>query len=163
MPGFGSVGSGAASYRQSDDLNIAIRQVSQGWAACLVGKGVIIDAEIGNRLAPALGILRRQRERMGGTNLVPGYAAGGPFAFADKVLGLAAFRLAYLCGAREMWGTTASALALREGKRRGVPVTYHRLVPSIMNAKMDDLCPMERLSWKVSSDWEFYCALMAGR
>jgi hypothetical protein len=148
-------------YQPSNDLGIAIGQVSQSWAACLVRNGVIVDKEMGNRLGPALSILRRQVERTCGRNLLPGSVAEGSFAFADKVLGLAAFRLAYLCGAREMWGITVSALALREGERRGVPVFYHRLVPSIMNNKMDELCPMERLSWRASSDWEFYHALLA--
>ncbi len=142
--------------RLQQDLVLASREVARGWAACLVRQGVIIDAEKGSRLAPASAILMRQRKATGDRILLPGPVTGGPYAFADRVMGLAAFRLAYLLGARAMWAPRASELALAEANKRGVYLGFVHLVPAIMNAKKDDLCPMERLSTQVSSDWEFY-------
>ncbi len=140
----------------AQDLCLAAQEVAKGWAACLVRQGVIIDAEKGSRLAPAAAILTRRRKVTQDSILLPGPVQGGPYAFADKVMGLAAFRLAYLMGARAMWAPRASQLALAEAYRRGVFLGYGQLVPAIMNAKRDDLCPMERLSTQVFTDWEFY-------
>ena len=69
-----------------------------------------------------------------------------PCVLADKVLGLAAFRLASLLGARAVYGELVSRLAVQEAGRRGIPIVWHRLVPTIMNARLDGLCPMEHLA-----------------
>lgn len=141
-------------------LNLAKKAVQEGWSACLTGDGKIIDQERGNRLKPVLAILNRELDRYGGMDgLQSGVLAGGHRAFADKVIGLAAFRLAYLLGARAMWGELTSSLALEEAGKRGVTLEYDSLVPAIMNQTQDDLCPMERMASQAESDLEFYSRL----
>jgi hypothetical protein len=145
------------------DLDLAKRAVREGWSACLTSDGKIIDQERGNRLKPVLTILNREMEKYGGMDGLQSYAvAGGGRAFADKVVGLAAFRLAYLLGARAMWGELTSSLALEEAGKRGVTLEYDKLVPAIMNQTQDDLCPMERMASQVESDLELY-RRMTGR
>lgn len=129
------------------DVKLAISQIDNGWKAAVVDKGVVLYRECGERLIPALTIL----ERMNQTTLSPRECV-----FADSVLGLAAFRLAALMGARMMWGNITSALAVSEGDRRGIKVLYRKLVPCIMNKTGEDLCPMEKKAFQASNDVEFY-------
>ncbi|HHW27027.1 MAG TPA: DUF1893 domain-containing protein [Firmicutes bacterium] len=146
--------------KQAEDLRLAKEAIQQGWSACLARRGKIIDKEQGIRLQPVLGILKRQVEKYGDlTGLQSSLAAEGYYAFADKVIGLAAFRLAYLLGARAMWGELCSSLALEEARKRGVQLEYDNLVPAIMNQTQDDLCPMERMASEIASDLEFYSKL----
>ncbi len=125
------------------DLEIARREIMDGWGTAIVRHGVVLDHEKGKGLRPALQMARRRQN-------------AGPCAFADKVLGLAAFRLGRAMGATVMWGEMASSLAVSEGKRSGIEVKYHRLVPAIMNVAMDNLCPMERLAFLTGEDDLFF-------
>lgn len=108
--------------------------------------------ERGRRLEPALALLTALR----GSCLERDKVL---CAFADKVIGLAAFRLACLLGAEAVYGEIASSLAVDEGRRRGIPVVYHNLTPVIMNMRQDGLCPMEHLAFRSENDFEFYLAL----
>ena len=128
------------------DLRLAVKEVQAGWSAAIVRKGVLLGRERGRGVRPALTLVRDHGEQH-------------PFVLADKVLGLAAFRLGCLLGAKAMWGELASVLAVAEGRRRGIEVRYHRLVPAIMNDKRDGLCPMEQLAFRAHSDEEFLLAL----
>lgn len=121
------------------DLLLARKQIVLGWGTAIARQGVVVDRERGRRLRPALEMVRRR-------------AGSAPCAFADKVLGLAAFRLGAVLGAKIMWGEMASSLAVREGRRRGIEVRYHVLVPAIMNATLEDLCPMEHMAFITPND-----------
>ena len=55
-----------------------------------------------------------------------------------------------------MYKRQVSELAVIEGKRRGVHVEYGQLVPVILNAKGNGLCPMEHLAFSHDDDLEFY-------
>jgi len=125
------------------DLEVARREILSGWDTAIVRHGVVLDREKGKGLRPALQMARRRKD-------------AGPCAFADKVLGLAAFRLGKAMGATVMWGELASSLAVREGKRCGIEVRYHRLVPAVMNVALDNLCPMERLAFLTGDDDLFF-------
>jgi hypothetical protein len=140
-------------YALVDDLELAKREIVSGASVACVARGVILDKEVGRRLLPAFKVLCRLQGM--------GYANKFPIAFADKVMGLAAFRLAYLAGARIMWGEMASDLAVLEGKRRGVPVYYHRIVPAILNMSQSGLCPMEHLAFVSTNDEEFFSEMSA--
>lgn len=126
------------------DLRVVQREITEGWGTAVARNGVVLDRERGRGLRPALEMVRR----LG--------ADAGPYAFADRVLGVAAFRLAWVLGARIMWGEMASSLAVAEGKRRGIEVRYHILVPAIMNATREDMCPMEHLAFCVQDDLLFF-------
>lgn len=141
------------------DLCVAVREVQQGWSAAFVRDGVVLGREQGKGLKPALNLVRA---RIAGETDTGGTGRESlPCAFADKVLGLAAFRLGRLLGAQLMWGEMASELAVVEGRRAGVDVRYHLLIPAVMDQKMQSLCPMEHLAFRSGSDYRFYLDLTA--
>jgi hypothetical protein len=139
-----------------NDLRFAARKLGEGWSVLAVRRGTVLAKGEGRRLVPALTLLHELRG--------PGLDGDEiPCVFADKVLGLAAFRLACLLGARAVYGELASRLAIKEAGQRGMPVAWHRVVPAIMNAWQDGLCPMEHLAFRAGSDFEFYQALKRRR
>ncbi|HHY76277.1 MAG TPA: DUF1893 domain-containing protein [Firmicutes bacterium] len=140
----------------NNDMRIAARTLAEGWSIVAVRNGAVIAKSEGRRLMPALELLHELR----GPELD---RAEVPCVVADKVLGLAAFRLACLLGARAVYGELVSRLAVREASLRRIPVAWHRLVPAIMNIRQDGLCPMEHLAWRSGSDYEFYRALRERR
>lgn len=139
-----------------NDLKYAARKLGEGWAIVAVRNGTVLGKSEGRRLMPALALLHELR----GPELEKDQV---PCVVADKVMGLAAFRLACLLGARAVYGEMVSRLAVREADRRGIPVVWHRLVPAIMNARQDGLCPMEHRAFRAGSDFEFYRALKERR
>lgn len=139
-----------------NDLKYAARKLGEGWSVVAVRKGMVLAKGEGRRLMPALMLLHELR----GEDLERDQV---PCVLADKVLGLAAFRLASLLGARAVYGELVSRLAVQEAGRRGIPIVWHRLVPTIMNARQDGLCPMEHLAFRAGSDFEFYRALKERR
>ncbi len=140
-----------------EQLGLAVREVLNGWSVAYARSGQVLAREGGAGLRPILKLARDLAARESAE--FPAEAA--PCALADKVLGLAAFRLGSLLGAKKMWGELASELAVVEGRRRGIEVRYHRVVPAIMNQKRDDLCPMERLAYLSRDDFEFFRAVSA--
>lgn len=133
---------------------MAIGELQQGWSVAFVRDGTVLGREKGKGLRPALALV--------GKRTAHDIENGGPLresppcAFADKVLGLAAFRLGRLLGARVMWGEMASELAVLEGRRTGVEVRYHALIPAVMQQDMKLLCPMEHLAFLSGDDYRFY-------
>ena len=138
------------------DLKYAARKLGEGWSVLAATKGTVLAKGEGRHLMPALVLLHELRG--------PGLERDKiPCVFADKVLGLAALRLACLLGAEGVYGELASRLAVQEARRRGMPAAWHRVVPAIMNVRQDGLCPMEHLAFKAGSDFEFYQALKGRR
>ncbi len=136
------------------NLAIAKAEIASGWAAVLVKDGQVIDREKGKGIKPALTLVRRRFSTAQSEERA--LEADEGLVFGDKVLGLAALKLGYLMGCRIMWGEMVSELAVIEGKRRGVHVEYGQLVPVILNAKGNGLCPMEHLAFSHDDDLEFY-------
>lgn len=130
------------------DMVLARREIENGFSAACAQDGEVIYREKGQRLMPVYKIYKKVKEKSQ-------KGQGSSVAFADTVVGLAAFRLAALFGAKAMWGEVVSELALKEGERRGIIVRYKTLVPKILNESQTDLCPMEKLSSSVKSDIEF--------
>lgn len=75
---------------------------------------------------------------------------------ADKVIGRAAALLAVLCGITAIYTTVISEEAKKVLDDNGIPVTYERIVPFIINRKGDGRCPMEELSAGVNQPVEMY-------
>lgn len=124
------------------DLAVARDMVLAGWSCAVAKDGVVIDSEKGRGVMPVLAIAKRLRK----VEIT---------ALADRVLGLAAFKAGALMGARVMWGQMASALAVYEGYKRGIPVLFHTLVPAVLNDLGNGLCPMEHLAFLSSEDVNF--------
>jgi len=152
-----------------------VREVLRGWSAAVARNGIVVGRETGSGVEPAIRLVDRLVAFSWSPVASPHvFPVKGPApriaiakpaqtessvcAFADKVLGLAAFRAGALLGAKVMWGEIASRLAVLEGCRRGIPVYYHRLVPSIMDRTGANLCPMENLAFKAKGDIWFYFA-----
>lgn len=132
-------------------LEVAKQQIDSGWASVLVADGKVLDREKGRGIRPALLILERIGQNDGRyPNLV----------FGDRVLGLAAFRLGALLGAKAMWGALVSQPVLAEAAARGIAVHGREFVPSILSRTGDGLCPMEQLSATCESDAQFYSELV---
>ena len=62
---------------------------------------------------------------------------------ADKVVGKAAALLFVYGGVREIYAAVISEAAAAALDRHGVPYTYARMVPRIINRDGTGLCPME--------------------
>lgn len=139
-------------------IKVARKEILSGWASVLVADGKVIDREKGHGIKPALLILKR--------NLTVDKSSSNlncpielEIVFGDKVLGLAAFRLGALMGAKAMWGGLVSQLAVAQASERNIPILGEKLVQSIFDKSGDDLCPMERLASVCKNDSEFYWEL----
>ncbi len=124
------------------------RAVGRGSSAVLVCRGSVLAEETGRGIVPALKIATRV--------LANPHVPPADLVFGDKVLGLAAFRLGALMGARFMWGETASTLAVKEAERRGVAVAFFHLTPCILSPTHNRVCLMEALAFASNSDLDFY-------
>ncbi len=137
---------------------VARQEILSGWASVLVADGKVMDREKGNGIKPALKILKRKLavEEPGANSGCPTHKS---LVFGDKVLGLAAFRLGALMGAKVMWGGLVSQPAVAQAGERNITILGDQLVQSILNKPGDDLCPMERLASACKGDSEFYWEL----
>ena len=68
----------------------------------------------------------------------------------DKVVGRAAAILLAHAKVKEVWTLTVSTGGKRYLLKNKIKLQYQNEVKDIMNRKGDDLCPMEKLSRKVS-------------
>jgi len=64
----------------------------------------------------------------------------------DRVVGNAAALLMKLAQCREVYAALASELAVETLKEFGIPGSFQKIVPHIMNRKGTGMCPFERLS-----------------
>jgi len=65
------------------------------------------------------------------------------FSCADRVVGKGAAFLYVLLKAKELYTHVISEEALKTLKKFGIPVTFHKWVPCIINRKGDGICPVE--------------------
>lgn len=82
-------------------------------------------------IAPVMELLAEQ----------PGLLRGA--AAADRVIGKAAAFLLLYGGVSAVYGGIMSEHAARVLEEAGLPFSYGRLVPFIINRKKDGMCPME--------------------
>lgn len=75
---------------------------------------------------------------------------------ADKVVGKAAALLFVYGGVREIYAAVISEAAAAALDRHGVPYTYARMVPRIINRDGSGLCPMESRVMDTDSPEEAY-------
>ncbi|NPV72036.1 MAG: DUF1893 domain-containing protein [Firmicutes bacterium] len=144
---FRRAGYGYESGPASGDLGLAAAVLNRGHSVVVVKGGRVLTTKDGSGVTPFLEAACSLGRDMEGA------------ALADRVVGVAVAKLAVYFGVREVYCRVASEPAGDELSRAGIPLTYDRLVPHIMNREGTDLCPIERLASGAISPAEVYARL----
>ena len=110
----------------------AQRMIREKRAECVLVKRGMIESRRGRGVMPLLDFYDRSPKHLAGAVVV------------DKVIGRAAAMIALRGKARAVYGETMSEDALELLETHGVPAAFGQLVPRILNAKRDGLCPLEQ-------------------
>lgn len=121
------------------DLSVARNLLERGFSVVIVKGGRILASEKGEGIKPLLLACRAAGADARGSSL------------ADKVVGVAAARVAIDVGVCAVYGSLMSEGAARELQDAGIAAQYDKLVPIILNRAGDGQCPMERLTLGTSS------------
>ena len=78
---------------------------------------------------------------------------------ADKVVGKAAALLMVYGGVEEVYAGVISEPACEALEQNGIPFTYGKKVPNIINRAGDDICPMEKCCLEINDSKQAYEAL----
>lgn len=70
---------------------------------------------------------------------------------ADKVVGKAAAFFYVLLGTKELYADVISKPALEVLEKAGIPVSFGKMVPAIVNRTGDGFCPMETAVWELEN------------
>ncbi|MBP7893214.1 MAG: DUF1893 domain-containing protein, partial [Firmicutes bacterium] len=119
-----------ADSKLGGDLSAARRLLETGFSAVLAKNGRILASEKGEGVKPLLLACRAAGADAEGSSL------------ADKVVGVAAARVAIDVGVRAVYGHLMSEGAARELQDEGIVAQWDRLVPFILNRAGDGQCPM---------------------
>jgi hypothetical protein len=107
--------------------------IRSGTAECVVVKNNKIAAvEKGRGVSPLFNIYHKKPECIDGGIVV------------DKVIGRAAAFIIISGKAAAAHGELVSEDAVALLTKHHIPVTYTKIVPRILNRRMDDLCPLEK-------------------
>ena len=129
--------SGCASTDEADafaspGVAEAQRMIREKRAECVLVKRGMIESRRGRGVMPLLDFLDHSPKHLAGAVVV------------DKVIGRAAAMIAIRGKARAVYGETMSEDALGLLETHGIPAAFGRLVPRILDAKRDGLCPLEQ-------------------
>lgn len=126
----------------------AQRLIQAGQAKCvLINDSDIIALENGRGVSPLLTIYETHHDQMAGATVV------------DKVVGRAAAAIAICGGVSHVHGELMSEDAVEFLEQNGVTVSYTKLVPRILNQKLDGLCPLEQSVLGIEDPVEALAAL----
>ncbi len=75
---------------------------------------------------------------------------------ADEVIGRGAALLLVKAGAKEVWADMISEQALDVLKAAGIPTSYEKKVPYIINRTHTGMCPVEQLTQHITDPDEAY-------
>ncbi|MCI5778447.1 MAG: DUF1893 domain-containing protein [Lentisphaeria bacterium] len=111
----------------------ARKLITSGQAECVAVKdGRIAAVERGRGVSPLLNLYTARPETLRDATVV------------DKVIGRAAGFIIISGGAKAAHGELISEDAIALLKRHGIAVSGTKIVPRILNGKMDGLCPLEQ-------------------
>lgn len=133
--------------QRDEDLFIAASKVLEGHAVAIARDGRVLAVEDGDGVKPLILAARKAGREARGASL------------ADRVVGLAAARLARYYGIRSVYGLVGSEEAAADLKGAGITFVFSETVPYIMNRSRDGRCPMESLALKTSLPEETYRAI----
>lgn len=130
------------------DLSAARRLLESGFSVVLVKGGRVLASEKGEGVKPLLLACQAAGSDARGSSL------------ADKVVGVAAARVATDVGVCAVYGRLMSEGAARELHDEGIAVHYDKLAPIILNRAGDGQCPMERLALGANSPGDAHRRLL---
>lgn len=138
-----------ASCGWVDDLQLAREQLQSDLSLAVVAvkSGMVLGKEPGRRLAPLLALEQRLGDELEGA------------ALADKVVGLAAAKVAIARKVRAVYGEVMSQPALNELRAARIAARYGQVVPSIKAPNGIDPCPMEETARSCATPEEALAAL----
>ena len=123
---------GCCTCSERQNIEEARKLITNKEADCvLVKNGTIIANEKGHGLSPLLTVYETYGDQMNGAIVV------------DKVVGRAAAAIAINGNVRHVHGELMSEDAIEFLKEHGIPSSYTKLVPRILNQQLDGLCPLE--------------------
>ena len=128
----GCASTGDADAFENAGVKEAQRMIADRRAECVLVKKGVLQARHGRGVMPLLDFYDQTPGKFADTVVV------------DKVIGRAAAMIALRGGARAVYGEVMSEDALELLGKHGVPAAYGQLVPRILNAKRDGLCPLEQ-------------------
>ena len=128
---------GCASTADADafgaaGVDEAKRMIADRRAECVLVRKGVLQSRHGRGVMPLLDFYDQTPGKFTDTVVV------------DKVIGRAAAMIALRGNARAVYGEIMSEDALELLGKHGVPAAYGQLVPRILNAKRDGLCPLEQ-------------------
>ena len=128
----GCASTGNADAFKSAGVDEAKRMIGDRRAECVIVKKGVLESRRGRGVMPLLDFYDQSPKQLSGAVVV------------DKVIGRAAAMIAIQGRARAVYGEIMSEDALELLNKHDVPAAYGQLVPRILNAKRDGLCPLEQ-------------------
>ena len=128
----GCASTGDVDPLKSAGVDEAKRMIADRRAECAIVKKGMVESRRGRGVMPLLDFYDHSPKQFSGAVVV------------DKVIGRAAAMIAIRGRVRAVYGEIMSEDALELLEERGVPAAYGQLVPRILNAKRDGLCPLEQ-------------------
>ena len=128
----GCASAGEADAFKSAGVDEAKRMISDRRAECVIVKKGMLESRRGRGVMPLLDFYDQKAGKFTGAIVV------------DKVIGRAAAMIAIRGRARAVYGEIMSEDALELLEKHDTPADYGQLVPRILNAKRDGLCPLEQ-------------------
>jgi hypothetical protein len=110
----------------------------KSWSFALIKGGKIIFRSKADRLKPLIECIKKHKREM----------RGG--AVYDKIVGRAAAILLAHAKVKEVWTPVLSEAGKRHLLEKKVKLDYLEEVESILNREENNICPMEKLSRKIS-------------
>ena len=128
----GCASTDGADVFDSPGVAEAQRMIREKQAECVLVKSGMLESRRGRGVMPLLEFYDRSPKQLAGAVVV------------DKVIGRAAAMIALRGKAAAVYGEIMSEDALELLETHGVPAGFGQLVPRILNAKRDGLCPLEQ-------------------
>ena len=112
--------------------------LKKNWSFVLIKNDKIVFKSKAQHLKPLISCIKRHKKEMRGAVVF------------DKIVGRAAAILLVYAKVKEVWTSTASRSGKAYLAKNKVKIDYKNLASCIKNRKGNDLCPMEKMSRKMS-------------
>ncbi len=122
-----------------NDLRRLTEILHREGCSCVVAKGERVNLYRQRGVKDLLHLLKTSPETLNGAMI------------ADKVIGKGAAALMILGGVAEVYGDVVSEPAANLLSAAGVPLTYGKLTPNIINRAGMGICPVESLCMKCNT------------
>jgi len=130
---------------QPNDLNVAKQRLKQKNLALVIARDGEVVFETSSR---GIGGLLKATEEFGKEMMGS--------SVADRIVGKAAALLCVCAGVVAVFAVTASEEGIRALEENNVLLRFENRVPFILNYKLNDICPFEKLVINISDSKEAY-------